>query len=124
MKRVSPKRRLAPVQCNVGYLHRQFRTLAIRDGVNCYQRRTQFLRIDLSFRPPHLETGLRFGHTILDGFDWIASRESAPRTSPVTFQDNVRVYEHGAMVPHHRSSQFDRELDAVRHEQIRQVFDG
>ena len=124
MNRVRPKRRLAPIQCDVGYPDGQFSTLAGWDAMNGFQRHAQFVRIDLLFRSSLLEAGLRFGHTIFDGFDTVTARECAPRTDPVRFQDDVRVNEHGAMVSRHRTSQVDRMLDTVRREQIRQTFDG
>ena len=70
-----------------------------------------------------METGLSLGHTILDSLNAVAAREWVPRTDPVGFQDHVRIYEHGALVSRHQASQIDRTLDAVRREQVCQVFD-
>ena len=83
MKRVRPKRRLAPVQGYVAYPHGQFRTLAVCDKMNRCQRRAQFLLINLTFRPPSLEPGMRFRHTIRDSFDAVAACECTPRANPV-----------------------------------------
>ena len=76
-----------------------------------------------SFRPSSLEGGLSFGYTILGGFNAIAAHKCAPRTNSVRFKDHVCVYEHGAMVSRHRTSQIDRIHDAVGREQVPQVFD-
>ena len=111
MKRVSPKRRLASVQYDVVRSNHQFRELAIFNGMDRRQRRAQLPCIDPLLRPSPLEPRLRFGHTVLDGFDTIAARERTPRADPARLQDDVRVHEHGALVPRH----FTDRPDARRH---------
>ena len=78
MERMRLKRRLAAVQCDVRYPHREFRTFAVRDGMNRRQGCAQLPGVDPPLRPPPLKAGLRFRHAILDGFDAIAARQRAP----------------------------------------------
>ena len=77
MEGVRPERSLSAIQGDVGHPHGQFGTFPVPDSMNHCQRRTQFQRVDLPFRPSLLKPGLCFRHAILDGFNPVATRNRA-----------------------------------------------
>ena len=84
---------------------------------------SQFAFMDLQLRPAALGTCLRFSDAILDGFHRVATRQRSPRSCPVGLQYDVRIDQHGTLMPGHDASQFYCALDVMCCEEIYEVLD-
>jgi hypothetical protein len=68
-----------------------------------------------------LKSGLCLSHAILDGLDAVPACKRPPRPHSPALQDDVGVDEDRAGVAGHVESQFQRRLDPVRPEELRQI---
>ena len=123
-QRMSPKRSLSDIQRDVGHPDRQIGLLPSADRMDRSQRGAQILLVDLPWGWSLLEAGLCFGHALLHRFHRITAGKRPPRSCPVSFQDDVRVYQYDATVPNHDTSQVERTRDAVCGEQLRKALDA
>ena len=87
-------------------------------------RGPQLFLVDLPCRWSLLEAGLCFGYALFDRFHRVTAGKRPPRSCPVSFQDDVRVYQYDATVPNHDTSQVERTRDAVCGEQLRKALDA
>ena len=113
-----PKRGLAEIQLDTMDLNRRLGAFAVTYRMNRCQRSAQFRFVDLVFWLPPLETGLCFGHAILNGFQAVAPGKRSPRTHPMALQNDVCVHQYGTPVPHYRALKIGRRGgEAMRREQ-------
>ena len=123
-QRMSPKRSLSGVQRDVGNPNRQLGSLPIADGMDRLQRGAQILLVDLPCRWSSLKAGLCFSYALFDRFHRVTAGKRPPHSCPVSFQDDVRVYQYDATVPSHDTSQVEPARDVVCGEQLRKALDA
>ena len=121
---MAPKRCLSPVQLDSAYPDGQISALSVADWMDRFQGTSQLGCVDLQLRPTALESSLRLGNAVLDGFHPVAAGERPPRSYAVGFQDDVRIDQYDPLVSSHGASQSDCASDIVRFKEIHEFFDA
>ena len=95
-ERMGPERFLAQVQRDVLHTQGQLGAFPVGHSMHGRQRRVQLVGRNRLFRAPPLESRLGLRHAVFDSLHAPAPSKRRPCTGPPSFDDRVRVHEHGS----------------------------